>query len=377
VPVPLITLDPATTAADVDRLLTDLAAPAVAAPVRVTTDRGAVTIPPAAIARGLVLTSDAAGRITPRIDAARLRRALGGRLAAVEVRPREATVQLRSGAPRVLASSGGTRLDLAALGADLLAVLPRADGREVAGKLVAIPPKTSTDDLARLGIRERVSTFTTRFDGGLASPRSHNIVQIAKEVDGAVVRPGETFSLNRHTGERGYKQGYKDAPVIQNGKLVPGVGGGASQFTTTLFNATYYAGLEDVAHKPHSYWFSRYPSVIESTIFYPDLDFRFRNDTPYGVLLDTSWTRGSITVAVWSTRHFDSVTTKWSKRRNFTSPRTIYLDPGPSCIPTEGIGGFTQDAWRIFRKDGRELRREKFSWTYRAEPRYVCGGRPG
>ena len=115
-----------------------------------------------------------------------------------------------------------------------------------------VEPKTTTAEMAALGIKERVSTFTTKFTGGLSSPRSQNIVQIAKEVDGAVVKPGETFSLNGHTGERGYQQGYKDAPVILDGKLVPGVGGGASQFTTTLFNATYYAGLEDVEHKPHS-----------------------------------------------------------------------------------------------------------------------------
>jgi vancomycin resistance protein YoaR len=376
VSVPLVEIVPATTPADVDRLLAELAVPAVAAPVTVTTDRGDVTIPPAAIARSLVLAGDAAGRITPRVDAAKLRAALGGRLAKVEVKPREATVTLRGGEPRVVASSGGTRLDLAALGPALLAVLPKADGREVAGTLVVTPPKTSTDEMAALGIRQRVSTFTTRFTGGLSSARSQNIVQIAKEVDGAVVKPGQTFSLNGHTGERSYRQGYKDAPVIVGGKLVPGVGGGASQFTTTLFNATYYAGLEDVEHKPHSYWFSRYPPVIESTIFYPDLDFKFRNNTPYGVLLDTSWTNSTITVSVWSTKIYDSVTTTWSKRRDFSSPRTIYLKPGPSCIETDGIGGFAQDAWRVFRKDGRELRREKFSWRYAAEPRYICAAEP-
>jgi vancomycin resistance protein YoaR len=157
---------------------------------------------------------------------------------------------------------------------------------------------------------------------------------------------------------------------------VPGVGGGASQFTTTLFNATYYAGLEDVEHKPHSYWFSRYPPVIESTIFYPDLDFKFRNDTPYGVLLDTSYTSSTITVSVWSTKYYDSVTTKWSARRNFTQPPTIHLEPGPDCIATDGLVGFAQDAWRIFRKDGRELRREKFSWRYDPEPRFVCAPKP-
>ena len=160
---------------------------------------------------------------------------------------------------------------------------------------------------------------------------------------------------------------------IVDGKLTPGVGGGISQFTTTLFNASYYAGLEDIEHKPHSYWFSRYPSVIESTIFYPSLDLKFRNNTDHGVLIDTSYTKDSITVSMWSTKVYDSVKTEWSAKRDVTQPKAIALKAGPECIATDGIEGFTQDAWRIFRTDGKEIKREKFSWRYEAEPRYTCG----
>ncbi|BCJ69956.1 VanW family protein [Polymorphospora rubra] len=373
VTVPLLDVHPATTAADVDRLLTELAEPAVSGPVTVTTERGDVVVPPAAIAKSLVLAADDVGRIEPRIDEKELRSALGNGLREVEVAPKDATVVLDAGKPKVVSGVDGQRLDTAALGRDLLAVLPRTADRRVAGVLAVAPPAMTDEQVAAFGIRERVSTFTTNFTGGLSAARSHNIVTIARDVDGTIVKPGETFSLNGHTGERSYKQGYRDAPVIMDGKLVPGVGGGTSQFTTTLFNATYYAGLEDVEHKPHSYWFSRYPAVIESTIFYPNLDFKFRNDTPYGLLIDTSWTNDSITVSIWSTRIYDSVKTEWSPRRNITKPRVVHLEPGPSCIATDGIDGFTQDAWRIFHKDGKELRREKFSWRYDAEPRFICG----
>lgn len=371
-----VEITPATSAEEVDRLMAGLAKPAVAAPITVTTDHGSLTVSPAAIAKSLVLIGDKTGKITPRLDETRLRAALANELAKVEVTPKEATVAISGGKPKVLASTGGQRVDIAALGRNLFAVLPSPAPREVTASLSTVQPQTTTEELGKLGITEQVSTFTTKFTGGLGAPRSRNIVRIAKEVDGAIVKPGETFSLNGHTGERGYKQGYNDAPVILNGKLVPGVAGGTSQFTTTLFNASYYAGLEDVQHKPHSYWFSRYPPVIESTIFYPDLDLKFRNNTRYGVLIDTSYTSSSITVSMWSTRVYDSVTTTWSARRNITSPRVIYLTPGPTCTETNGIDGFTQDAWRIFRKDGKELKREKFSWTYDAEPRYRCAKQP-
>lgn len=376
VTVPLVDVHPVTTAEEVDRLIEELAKPAVAAPVTVTTERGNFVIPVAAIAKSLVLAADEVGKIEPRVDEKALREALAGQLAKVEVKPKDATVTLANGKPRVIASSDGQQVDLAALSQDLLAALPKPGPREISAALAAVRPKTTTEEVAKLGIKEQVSTFTTTFSGGYASPRTHNIIQIAKEVDGAIVKPGEVFSLNGHTGPRGYAEGYKDAPVIMNGKLVPGVGGGASQFTTTLFNAAYYAGLEDVEHKPHSYWYSRYPSVIEATIFYPTLDLKFRNNTPYGILIDTSWTSSSITVSIWSTKVYDSVTTVWGEKRNITAPKTVYLEPGPSCIATSGINGFTQDAWRVFRKGGKEIKREKFTWTYQPEPRFVCGSPP-
>jgi len=215
---------------------------------------------------------------------------------------------------------------------------------------------------------ERVSTFTTWFTPG--EPRDINIVLVARRVDGAVVKPGETFSLNGYTGPRGYAEGYVDAPVILNGRLVNAVGGGISQFTATLFNAAYYAGLEDVFHKPHSYFIDRYPSVIESTIFYPTLDMRFRNDTDRAILVDASTTTDSVTVTLWGTKEYD-VSTKWGPRRDVIHPRTVRVSDR-DCIPTDGVDGFVQDAWRIFTRSGVEVRRERFSWRYRAEPRFVC-----
>ena len=376
VDIPLVERPPATTAAQVDELITNLAEPAVAAPVTVTTPRGTFTLTPTAIAKGLVFTTDAAGLLSPKIDAKRLRAAAADELAKVEVAPKEASISLKAGKPKVVAGTSGQAVDLAKLGPALLDVLPNADGRTVEAGVVEQPAKTTEADMVKLGIKEKVSTFTTKFTGGLSSPRSQNIVTIAKEVDGAVVKPGETFSLNRHTGVRSYPQGYKDAPVIVGGKLEPGVGGGASQFTTTLFNAAYYAGLQDVEHKPHSFYFSRYPAVIEATIFYPTLDLKFKNTTPYGILIDTSYTARTVTVSLWSTKVYDSVKTERSPRRNITSPQTVYRDPGPKCIATDGLPGFTQDAYRIIRKDGKEVKREKFTWRYDPEPRFICAKEP-
>jgi vancomycin resistance protein YoaR len=374
--VGLVEKPPATGKQQVDALIADLAGPAVAAPVTVTVGEKSLTLSPKAIARGLVFRADDNGLLTPAVDGKKLHAAAAKEFAAVEKEPEQATISVAGGKPRILAGTPGNMVDLAELGPALLAVLPAPAPRSVAAVLSTQEAATTEGDLAELGVKEKVSTFTTSFTGGSTSPRSQNIMTVARAVDGAVVRPGATFSLNKHTGERDYAAGYKDAPVIVGGKLEPGVGGGASQFTTTLFNAAYYAGLEDVEHKPHSFYFSRYPAVIESTIFYPTLDLKFKNTTPYGVLIDTSYTRRSVTVSMWSTKVYDSVKTVRSPRRGITSPPTVYREPGPKCIATSGLPGFTQDAWRVIRKDGKEVEREKFTWRYDPEPRFICGEKP-
>jgi vancomycin resistance protein YoaR len=164
--------------------------------------------------------------------------------------------------------------------------------------------------------------------------------------------------------------------VIIDGRLQPAVGGGLSQFTTTLFNASFYAGLEDVEHTPHSFHYSRYPAVIEATIFYPTLDMKFRNNTEHGVLIDTSYIEDSITVTKWGTKVWDEVSAEWGDRRDPVDPQRRYVDPGPSCLATQGIPGFTQDAWRVFHRDGEEVEREQFTWRYDAQPEVICAEEP-
>jgi vancomycin resistance protein YoaR len=374
--VALAQLPPAMTDAEVDALVGGSATSAVADPVTVSVEAKQFRLAPAAIAKALEFRADRTGRLVPAIDGDRLHATAATEFAKVEAAPEEASISLKGGKPTIVASTAGRLVDLTRLGADLLTVLPTPAPRSVTATLVTKDSDTTDADLAELGVKERVSTFTTYFTGGAKSPRTQNIVTIAKAVDGAIVKPDETFSLNGHTGERDYDAGYQDAPVIVDGKLEPGVGGGASQFTTTLFNAAYYAGMQDVEHKPHSFYFSRYPAVIESTIFYPTLDLKFKNTTPYGILIDTSSTARSVTVSMWSTKYYDSVTTERSPRRNVTSPPTVYREPGPKCISSSGLPGFTQDAWRIIRKDGKQIKREKFTWRYDPEPRFVCGAKP-
>jgi len=144
---------------------------------------------------------------------------------------------------------------------------------------------------------ERVSRFTTYHD--CCEPRVHNIQLLADTLDGYIVYPGETFSINDVVGPRTRSKGYVAAPILCSSGLCSGVGGGISQFATTMFNAIFWGGYERVAHRPHSIWIDRYPVGIEATLSYSSLDVAFRNDTVTPVTIQTSHTGTSITVELW------------------------------------------------------------------------------
>jgi vancomycin resistance protein YoaR len=141
--------------------------------------------------------------------------------------------------------------------------------------------------------------FTTFHAAG--ESRVTNIHRIADLVRGAVIPPGGQFSVNGHVGRRTTANGFVEAGAIRNGEHVSEVGGGVSQFATTLFNAAYFAGLDITTYQAHSEYFSRYPRGREATMGFPNPDLVIQNNTPYGVLIWTSYTGSSLTVTMYST----------------------------------------------------------------------------
>ena len=150
-----------------------------------------------------------------------------------------------------------------------------------------------------LGIQERVSTFTTNYTAGQS--RVTNIRLIAELSQGVILMPGEAFSLNEHVGQRTREKGFVPAGTIVNGHLVDSVGGGISQFATTLFNAAFFGGLEFDAYQAHSIYFSRYPYGREATISWPAPALIISNPSPYPVLIWPTSTETSVTVDLYST----------------------------------------------------------------------------
>ncbi|HHC08699.1 MAG TPA: hypothetical protein ENK55_08270 [Actinobacteria bacterium] len=158
-----------------------------------------------------------------------------------------------------------------------------------------------------------VASFTTRHP--CCEARVVNIQLMASIVDGAVVAPGETFSLNEYVGPRTEERGFVRAGAIIGGRVYccdhpANVGGGTSQFATTFYNAIFFGGYEIVAHRPHSLYFTRYPMGREATMGYPTPDVVFRNDTLTPVTIRTSYTPRSITVSLYGNNEGREVRTQ-------------------------------------------------------------------
>jgi vancomycin resistance protein YoaR len=270
----------------------------------------------------------------------------------------------------VVPSVDGEGIDPAVLAGQLLPVLREDGPRQVTATLGPVPAAFTTEQAEALGITEEVSSFTTNFTNPASGT---NIRVVAGEVDGALVLPGETFSLNTHTGPRGTAQGYVPAGVISDGEFSTAVGGGISQFATTMFNAVFFAGLEDVFHKPHSYYISRYPAGREATVYEGAIDLQWRNDTETGIYVQTEWVPGSITVRFWGTKYYD-IESVSSNRYSVTQPVVQEKVDDGSCTPQAGQPGFSITVTRVFNElgSGAEIRREDFRTRYAAEPVIRC-----
>ena len=157
-------------------------------------------------------------------------------------------------------------------------------------------PKNTTEDLEAMEVSHVIAQFTTYYE--CCQNRVKNIHRIADIVDGAIIMPEESFELNEYVGERTVKKGFVPAGALFFGEHVDNVGGGVSQFATTLYNAAYWSGLWIENHKPHSQYFSRYPEGIEATVSWKYPTLRFTNDYTTPIVIKTKHTNTSVTVMI-------------------------------------------------------------------------------
>lgn len=371
VEVPVTVAAVTVTQSGVDRALNDVATPAVAADLTVTgrDDKKAV-LARDQIGTVLSFAPDGDGGLAPQFDVDAAAGVLGPQLVGTEVAPKDASFTLASGSPTVVPAVAGEMIEWHKTLESLPTLLAQSGPRTVAAVYEPKQPALTTEAANKLGITEVIGEFTS---GGFEYASGVNIRLAASEIDGALVKPGATFSLNGHTGPRGTAEGYVASGIINHGRPDRAVGGGISQLATTLYNASYFAGMEDVDHTEHSYYISRYPEAREATVFEGAIDLKFKNDTDTGVLIQTIGTSSDITVRLWGTKRVD-VESITGDRYAATSPNTITLPAGSDCIASGGAQGFTTSDTRVITDaaTGAELSRNTRTVKYDPVPIVRC-----
>lgn len=210
----------------------------------------------------------------------------------------------------------------------------------LAGSGYGLTPETPS-------FRQVLGSFTTPLVPG--QRRNHNIHLGADIIDGQVIQPGQRYSLNQGIGQRTRARGFVGNGAISGGEFVSAVGGGVSQLATTFFNASWFAGIELVSHRPHSQYLSRYPPGREATISWGSIDLVVRNDTPSPITIRTSYSNSSVTIELVGTPWATNVETRYS---------------GPSNPPSGAA--FTASYSRTVTYPNGSRSTDSFRHTYRA-----------
>lgn len=336
---------------DLQKAMTRFANPAVAGSVQLMFGHTPVRLQPREYASALSMVPDR-GRLVPSLDERALRR-LVARPAREAGAPVDATVSLAGGVPHVVPAEPGKHYDAHHIGKAFLSVVARNLGHRsttVPGRTTE--PERSTREARRLRIRERVSGATQWVPG---ADRGADLVRAVAHVDGTLLDPGQTFSLDETVGGLG---GYADTEAL-------------SGLATALFGAMFHAGLADVAHRPHPSYDGSFPAGLDAAVT-AGSDLRFRNTTPYGVLVHAEVTSSGVAVSMWSTAYWD-ITSTSSGRTNLVRPGTRTLTTS-DCRRIRGYAGFDVDVTRHFRRHGRSTldHDEVFHTRYAPSDRVVC-----
>ena len=284
---------------------------------------------------------------------------------------------------------------------DFLGTLDEIEAAVAAGqnsaylRLNITEPKVADDaTAAQLGITQLVSAQTTYFYGSSA-PRLQNIQAAAANFHGVLVAPGETFSMGKYLGDISLDNGYAEALIIYGGRTIKGVGGGVCQVSTTLFRTAFFGGFPINERSAHAYRVSYYEqradgsidqrlAGLDATVYFPLVDFKFTNDTPHWLLMETYF-NGPARTLTWK---FYSTSDGRSVTYDTTGPLNVIPAPPPVIQVNEELkeGETKQVDWaadgadviinRVVMRDGKIYFADKFQTHY--EPwRAVCEYGPG
>lgn len=225
--------------------------------------------------------------------------------------------------------------------------LNNEQARNIALPVEIIKPKIETSDVNSLGIKELLGRGISNFAGSIPN-RIYNIGLTAAKINGILVPPGQNFSFNQTVGDITAATGFKQAYVIKEGRTVLDDGGGVCQDSTTLFRAVLNSGLPVIKRTAHAYRVGYYeqgfPPGLDATVFYPSVDFQFKNDTPAHILIQAYTDGTTLYVDLYGTPDGRTVTLSQSVVSNQTPPPPELRQDDPT-LPKGTVKQVDWSAW--------------------------------
>ena len=216
-------------------------------------------------------------------------------------------------------------------------------------------PTITDKDL--VSITSILGSFTTYFDGSNTS-RAHNIHLASQKIHQTFIPAGGIFSFNQVVGERTPEAGYDDAPVFMGGRLVPGIGGGICQVSSTLFNTALLSGMDIVERDTHFAPVSYIPVGLDATVAWGYIDFQFKNPYSHPIYVIAEEGAGYVTITILGAKEDvpQSVTITKGKEQKIPNKKVEKIDDTvkEETIEETGHEGISVDTTRtIVYGDGR------------------------
>ncbi|WP_379135557.1 VanW family protein [Paenibacillus sp. sgz500958] len=254
---------------------------------------------------------------------------------------------------------------------------PKNKGITVPIPLTVVQPEVTVKSLKQEGIERKIAQFSTTL-GSSGPGRIYNVDSAAKAVDGTILPPGGIFDYGKAIEKARKIYGFREAPVIVNGKLQPGMGGGICQVSSTLYNAALRSGLEIVERRNHSLPVSYLPKGQDATFAEGYINFRFRNNTGKFLIIHAAVQNRTLTVKLFGT--FPRNVTyriESSIVETLTPPDKFIIDsslsPGSSRILQSGKTGYIVETYITRMVDGQPVEKKKLSRDiYKAQKRLIA-----
>lgn len=262
----------------------------------------------------------------------------------VDVSAKNATIKLGSDGIEYVSEVEGKELNQKSLISTIKKNVKKGDFSTIEAEIETTEPEITKADIKTTYVK--LGSCTTSY-GSSNSNRKFNVEKAAKLVNGVVVDPGETFSMNDTIGDRTYANGWKGAAAIVRGSTETQAGGGVCQVSSTMYNAVVKSDLEIVYRRNHSSKVGYVPAGLDATINTGTIDFKWKNNTDKPVLIRASANGSSLTVSIYG--------------QAFQTDEYDEIKLSASYTGTSSSGAMNYQSYKIYYKDGKKVKSEKLA----------------